>query len=185
MSWHGARTLISSEYYGVLRPLRGGDLETVRAWRNHPSVREFMYSKHTIDRAEHERWFERTMADPDTHLLIFERNQVPSGFLNVSVADKISRRATWGFYLAPTASRGSGYQLGMHALTFVFADLKMHKLWGEVLISNERSIHFHQRLGFHREALLRDHYFDGSQYHDVLGFGLLANEWATGSGRTE
>jgi len=33
------------------------------------------------------------------------------------------------------------------------------------------------RLGFQREGVLRQQHFDGQQYHDVVCFGLLANEW--------
>jgi UDP-4-amino-4,6-dideoxy-N-acetyl-beta-L-altrosamine N-acetyltransferase len=53
----------------------------------------------------------------------------------------------------------------------------LHKLCGQALAFNERSIRFHQNLGFRREGVLRQQHFDGEQYHDVVCFGLLASEW--------
>ncbi|WP_018145936.1 UDP-4-amino-4,6-dideoxy-N-acetyl-beta-L-altrosamine N-acetyltransferase [Thioalkalivibrio sp. AKL6] len=161
----------------VLRPLAADDLEMVRAWRNHPDVRRFMYTQHTVERDEHEGWFEVAASNPDKNLLIFERGGVPSGFVNVTIADPSARRAEWGFYLAPNAEKGSGFLLGQLALGHVFRDLGQHKLCGEALAYNHRSIRFHERLGFRQEACLRDHHFDGNQFHDVIGFGLLATEW--------
>lgn len=168
---------MSSDNSGMLRPLQATELEMVRKWRNHPDVRRYMYTQHTVGREEHQRWFEHAASNPDKHLMIFERCGVPSGFVNVTIVDPTARRAEWGFYLAPDAEKGSGSLLGRLTLAYVFTDLAQHKLCGEALAYNHRSIRFHERLGFRQEAKLRDHHFDGSQYHDVIGFGLIATEW--------
>lgn len=173
---------MTTESKGVLRPLHSDDLELVRAWRNHPDIRHYMYTRHTIGHEEHQRWFRQADTDPDKHLLIFELEGVPTGFVNLTIVDHVASRAEWGFYLAPDAPRGSGTLLGQHALTYLFMELKQHKLCGEALAYNQRSIHFHERLGFRQEARLRDHHFDGSQYHDVIGFGLLVGEWQQETG---
>lgn len=160
-----------------LRPLEEADLETVREWRNHVEVRSYMYTRHEIGEAEHRAWFERVCRDDSRHALIFELEEQPVGFVQFSVVDTRAGRADWGFYLAPSAPRGSGAKLGECALTYAFDHLLLHKICGEALAFNERSIRFHERLGFTREAMLRDHHFDGKKYHDVAGFGLLAAEW--------
>ncbi|MAS10508.1 MAG: UDP-4-amino-4,6-dideoxy-N-acetyl-beta-L-altrosamine N-acetyltransferase [Salinisphaera sp.] len=162
---------------GSVRPLRGSELELVRTWRNHGDVRKYMYNQHIISRDEHIQWFERASADVNKYLLLFLMGTHPSGFINLTVRDQQSQRAEWGFYLAPDAARGTGRLLGETALNYVFAVLKLHKLCGEAIAHNDRSIRFHERLGFRREATLREHHFDGSEYHDVVGFGLLKSEW--------
>ncbi|MEQ6890042.1 UDP-4-amino-4,6-dideoxy-N-acetyl-beta-L-altrosamine N-acetyltransferase [Halomonas sp. CS7] len=170
-----------------LRPLREQDLERIRTWRNHPEVRRFMYTQHAISADEHRGWFQQARDDVDRHLLVVERQCAgaagePFGFVNLHVVDPCARRAVWGFYLAPEAPRGSGRALGEATLAHTFANLDLHKLCGEALASNDRSIRFHQRLGFMREACLRDHHFDGHTYHDVIGFGLIAADWQTRQG---
>lgn len=156
------------------------DLELVLAWRNHPDVRCNMYSQHEITVDEHQRWFARASPDPKKHLLIFEVNQQPLGFVNFNVTGN-GGIADWGFYAAPEAPKGSGRQLGRAALNHAFTQLKFHKVCGQALAYNHRSIQFHQSLGFQQEGILRDQYFDGGRYHHVICFGLLGHEWQPNS----
>lgn len=159
-----------------IRPMELADLESVLAWRNHPEVRRYMYRQHDISLDEHRRWYELASKDQQRHLLIYEDGSTPLGFINIheimpgGIAD-------WGFYAAPDAPKGTGRALGKAALSYAFVESGMHKLCGQAIAFNKRSIQFHQKLGFTQEGILRQQYFDGQQYHDVLCFGLLANEW--------
>jgi RimJ/RimL family protein N-acetyltransferase len=85
--------------------------------------------------------------------------------------------AEWGFYVAPYALKGTGRQLGHAALSYAFNQVKFHKVNGQALAYNERSIHFHKSLGFEQEGILRDQHFDGECYHNVICFGMLFPEW--------
>lgn len=152
------------------------DLAMVLAWRNHPEVRRYMYTQHEISLDEHRRWFERASPDPQRHLLIFEDGPNALGFINVHQIAP-GGIADWGFYAAPDAPKGTGRALGNAALRYAFADAGLHKLCGQALAFNERSIQFHGMLGFTQEGILRQQHFDGQHYHDVLCFGLLAHEW--------
>lgn len=165
-------TLVQSQ----IRPMDYADLGRVLAWRNHPDVRRYMYTQHVIALDEHQRWFERTLPDPKKHLLVFEVNHQPLGFVNFNEVGN-GGIADWGFYVAPDAPKGSGRQLGCAALSHAFTQLKFHKVCGQALAYNERSIQFHQSLGFQQEGTLRDQHFDGERYHYVIGFGLLSHEW--------
>lgn len=152
------------------------DLERVLCWRNHSDVRRYMYSQHEITLAEHERWFERAARDERRSLLIFESNRKPFGFINIHQI-AVGGIAEWGFYVAPNSPKGIGYNLGKTSLEYAFTQLKLHKICGEVLLYNEKSIKFHRKLNFREEGILRDHYFDGQTYHNVVCFGLLVSEW--------
>ncbi len=165
-------TPVSSE----IRPMIFADLALVLAWRNHPEVRRYMYTQHEITLDEHKRWFERTLQDPKKNLHIFEANQQPLGFVNFNETGN-GGIVDWGFFVAPTAPKGSGRQLGRAALKHAFNQLKHHKVCGEALAYNKRSIQFHQSLGFQQEGILRDQHFDGEQYINVICFGLLSDEW--------
>lgn len=159
-----------------IRLMASEDLERVLAWRNHEEVRRYMYTHHEISLTEHSLWFERTSLDSSRHLLIFEKNTVPLGVINFY---QIARTgvADWGFYVAPDAPKGTGRQLGQAALQHAFTHLGLHKICGQVLGFNDRSIKFHRSLGFRQEGILREQHFDGQSYHNVVCFGLLASEW--------
>lgn len=159
-----------------VRLMTKSDLEQVLGWRNHADVRRYMYTQHEISLAEHTRWFERVSQDPDRHLLVFEINGEPLGFVNFDQRS-VGGVAQWGFYAAPDAPKGTGRQLGEAALEHAFSSLRLHKLCGQALMYNERSIKFHLSLGFKQEGVLREQHFDGQKYHDIVCFGLLAAEW--------
>jgi UDP-4-amino-4,6-dideoxy-N-acetyl-beta-L-altrosamine N-acetyltransferase len=152
------------------------DLSLVLAWRNHPDIRSLMRSQAVISNEEHLAWFARTSGDSSVHLLIFEVDDRPLGFAKLSLIEG-SPVAEWGFYAAPDAPRGTGVQLGVAVLNFAFNELGLHKVCGQVLAFNERSLRFHRKLGFRDEGILRDQYFDGVGYHAVFCFGMMASEW--------
>lgn len=159
-----------------IRTMTRSDLELVLSWRNHPDVRRYMYTQHEISLEEHQHWFKQTANNPSKHLLIFELAGVPLGFINFNRLNG-GGVADWGFYAAPSAPKGSGRQLGRAALDYAFSELKLHKVCGQALAYNERSINFHRSLGFQQEGILRDQHFDGEQYQSVVCFGLLRHEW--------
>jgi UDP-4-amino-4,6-dideoxy-N-acetyl-beta-L-altrosamine N-acetyltransferase len=160
----------------LVRPMAHEDLLRVLAWRNAPEVRRYMYTQHEITLAEHERWFEAASRDPGKHLLIFELDSQALGFVNFT---EVARGgiADWGFYAAPDAPKGSGRRLGQAALNYAFSDIKLHKVCGNALANNQRSIQMHQSLGFRQEGILRDQHFGGECYYHVVCFGLLSTEW--------
>lgn len=160
-----------------MRSMQEQDLKRVLAWRNAPGVRRHMYTQRLITPKEHTEWFERASQDPHRHLLIYEQNGLPLGFVKLDLVDVATKCAEWGFYLAPEAGRGCGQELGRCALTYAFDVLGVEKLCGDVLADNARSQRFHERLGFRHIATQRDHFYDGNIYHDVIGFALLAEEW--------
>lgn len=159
-----------------LRSMTEADLELVLGWRNSPEVRRYMYTSHEIGLQEHQAWFSASAADPSISLLIYEHYGKASGFVNIT-RGRCSMVADWGFYLSPNAQKGTGRSLGKMALAFCFDKLSLHKLNGQALVFNSRSIKFHKTLGFLEEGRLRDQHFDGTRYHDVVCFGLLDCEW--------
>lgn len=159
-----------------VRPMREDDLALVLSWRNHPEIRRYMYTTHEIGLAEHTAWFSHASQNPAKHLLIFEADGVPAGFSNLSV-QACGGVADWGFYIAPDAPRGMGRRLGKAVLDYAFGPATLHKVAGQALAFNERSIKFHEGLGFVREGVLRDQHFDGERYHSIVAFGMLRHEW--------
>ena len=160
----------------TLRALKMQDLPMVLAWRNHPTVRQWMFTQHEITLEEHIRWFESASQDARKHLLIFELNGAPQGCVNLNL-DKLGKIADWGFYIAPDAVKGTGRLLGDAALRHSFEILGLHKLCGQVINHNQKSINFHLRLGFTNEGILHQQHFDGQQFADVYLFGMLASDW--------
>jgi UDP-4-amino-4,6-dideoxy-N-acetyl-beta-L-altrosamine N-acetyltransferase len=83
---------------------------------------------------------------------------------------------------APHAPKGTGRALAQVALAHAFGAMALHKVCGQAIAGNQRSIDLHLALGFRQEGLLRDQHFDGQHYHGVVCFGLLQSEWSVPAG---
>ncbi len=160
---------------GFLREMAVEDLEMVREWRNHPNVKKFMFSQKDVLPEEHLSWFQCAKLNRVKTLLIYMEDALPSGFVQFSAIRNQNTIVDWGFYIAPYANKGTGTKMTTLALDIAFNQLNAHKVFAEILEYNIPSIRLHQKIGFSQEGVLKDHYFDGENYHDVHCFGLVKN----------
>lgn len=88
------------------------------------------------------------------------------------------RKCALGYELHPRA-RGKGYM--NEALRAVvewgFAAMALNRIEAMVHPSNAASLRSLERLGFQREGLLRQVGFWSGQYHDMVQYSLLRQEW--------
>ncbi len=164
----------------ILRDLIEADRPGLLAWRNSPEVAAYMYSDHAISPAEHDRWFDGVAGDARRRYWIIEVNGEPVGLANLADIDLTHRRCAWAYYLASPSVRGLGVGsfVEFQVIEHVFGTLKLDKLWCEVLASNEPVWKLHMLHGFEREALFRGHVIKNGRRVDVVGLGLLAQDWA-------
>ncbi len=160
----------------LIRKMSEEDLPVVLAWRNHADVRRFMFTQHEISLDEHRKWFAKAYQDPGRCLLMVEEAKQPIGYVQLSNVE-VGGVADWGFYARPDAPKGTGLKLGAMALNHAFGPLKLHKVCGQAIASNQSSIAFHHRLGFQLEGVLRDQRRIEGSYHSLHCFGLLSAEW--------
>jgi RimJ/RimL family protein N-acetyltransferase len=86
-----------------LRAASAQDADTILSWRNDPAVRRYAGADREIGAAEHGRWYERVLADPDCHLLIGEDALGAAGVLRYDVAARVAKVS---IYLAPARIGG-------------------------------------------------------------------------------
>lgn len=164
-----------------LREVTPEDSTRLLAWRNAPQVAAFMYSDHKINQPEHDRWFAGIAGDTRRAYWVIEVDSAPVGLANLYDIDRIQGRCAWAYYLADPAVRGKGVGsfVEFWMIEQVFTGLGLRKLWCEVLASNEAVWRLHGKFGFVQEARLRAHVVKDGQPQDVLGLGLLREEWQT------
>jgi len=163
-----------------IRILRKDDLDLILKWRNHESIRSFMFNKEIIKNVDHVSWFESLATRKDRFAFIFSINEEKKGFAQISLVG--NEIAEWGFYVDPYAQPGMGKYLAYNIIEYLFNEMNVRKIVGRVIDFNKRSISLHEKFGFTTEGVLRQEHFDNNTYHDVICFGLLKNEW-TGKGK--
>lgn len=124
------------------------DYRQVFEWRNHADIRQFMFNTDELIWENHAAWFAKQLGNPDFIMLIYQVNGVAQGY--VSFTRQSENIWEWGFYLAPTCSRGQGSRMGRLALAWAFAELGAAKIIGQVLPHNIASLKLHEKLGFFR-----------------------------------
>lgn len=137
------------------------DMRQIWQWRNHDAVRQWMFGQDTIAWASHQRWFSRQLAAPNVRLLMFLIDAKPMGFVNITcqavpyqtltAGATQTKRATWGFYLAPDCPRGQGWGFALAVLALadaLNADNPPAVIDAQVLAHNTASIALHRKLGF-------------------------------------
>jgi RimJ/RimL family protein N-acetyltransferase len=63
-------------------------------------------------------------------------------------------------------------------LRYMFNERRYHKAEAGVYAYNKASLALHERLGFTQEGCLREHEFLNGGYHDLVLFGMTADEFA-------
>ena len=163
-----------------LRDLTPADRDRLRVWRNQPDVAQWMYTDAQISEADHARWFAAALSDPARRYWIIELDGEPVGLANLADISLANHRCAWAYYLASPSVRGKGVGAYVEywVIEHVFGQLGLSKLWCEVLVENEAVWKLHESFGFRREALLRQHVWKNGEPRDVVGLGLLAEDWA-------
>jgi UDP-4-amino-4,6-dideoxy-N-acetyl-beta-L-altrosamine N-acetyltransferase len=162
---------------GCLRAIRQEELDLMLKWRNSPSVRANMYTRHEISLAEHLAWWSRIQASADNQYLMYEYQSAPLGIVAFNGINGIDHNASWAFYASPEAPMGTGSKMEYLALEHAFGVIRLHKLCCEVLAFNAPVIKLHEKFGFKVECIFRDQHTMENSKVDVYRLGMLALEW--------
>lgn len=106
------------------------------------------------------------------------------GDISVSVKSSRDAQAELGWVFHP-AVHGRGYatEAATALLALAFGELGAHRVYAELDAANEASARLCEILGMTREALLRGRDYVDGEWHDVVIFGLLADEFAAAQTR--
>ncbi|MDF2536398.1 MAG: pseudaminic acid biosynthesis N-acetyl transferase [Bacillales bacterium] len=162
-----------------LRNLEVCDLERVLIWRNSPRIRRVMFTTKEINWENHQNWYRSLVKrDADVYVKIFQFGDLPIGLVNLTDINEEQGSCNWGFYTAETPLvRKAGTALGYLAIEFIFEELNLLKVVGEVLDLNVISQNFHKKLFFDEmESQSREIIIDGES-HLIYKFELTKEKW--------
>ena len=161
-----------------LRPLQTSDLETILEWRNSPGVRKNMYTQGIISIEGHRAWWSDVSRRDDKRYFICEEFGIAVGVVAFTDINFNSCNASWAFYSDPNARKGTGSQMELLALDYAFLDMKLNKLYCEVLSFNQSVINVHKKFGFRVEGTFVQQFKNENGYSDVVRLAILEAEWA-------
>jgi RimJ/RimL family protein N-acetyltransferase len=163
-----------------LRPISTSDIDAIMAWINDPEVtRNFAHMSGEITREQELAWLEEVIASPTDRLYaVVDEHGAYLGNAGIHKIYWPARNGRLGLVLGAPGSRSRG--LGTHAMRLLteiaFSELGLHKVWMVHYRSNARMAHLATKLGFTEEGVLRDEYFHGGAFHDMIRWSLLEDD---------
>jgi len=168
----------------VLSPIRRDDAAALFALQSNPDVMRWWNHPAWTRPAEAREQIDDDLAAHaiGTQLKLALRESPNGPLLGVCVAfaiDRAAMRAEIGYLLAPDR-QGQGYmhEALQQMLGYLFHTLHLHRIEAEIDPRNVPSAHVLDRLGFHREGVLRQRWRIQGELSDSAVYGLLANDEA-------
>lgn len=168
----------------LLRAIEPNDLESLRGWRNRPSLRRYFREHRELTSADQQAWYARiTARDSDTLMFAIadsSREDTPLvGAAGLCYIDWVRRSAEVSLYVGLDDlyidERIAPQALGA-LVDHGFGELGLHRLWTEVYSFDERKARLYEEFGFRLEGRHRESHFADGEWHDSLYFGLLSGE---------
>jgi len=167
----------------LLRPVRTDDRDKTLALRmDFETNKSYMGFPYPINEFSEERWIAGLYPEGQRTRIDFAIEEKETGafvgLISVKELDALHQRAAFGILLG-REFWGKGYAKDAMVLFFryLFEEINIHRIYLQVLMSNERAIALYERFGFKREGVLRQHHFQGGRLQDVLLMGLLREEF--------
>lgn len=158
-----------------LRPLEWTDAQQYREWVNDASFGSLVDRVRPVTLEEHRRWYDALIASDSVAL--FAVDELDSGeFLGcvwLYGVDPRHRRAELRILLGRSHGRGRGTDAIETLVRVARERFNLHKVFAEVLESNERACRSFEKAGFQREGLLREDRFVNGRYQDVVRYGIV------------
>jgi RimJ/RimL family protein N-acetyltransferase len=161
-----------------LRPVEPADQQLLFQWRNDTTFMNYVLGRRKIvgwDQFQGER---RSDASRYMELIITEtRTGRPIGLVYNHDLDQANGRTFVSVFVIPECrTRGYGLEAAMMLASYLFIELRLHKVCFSVLSSNAASRSVMEGAGLTCEALLREHMFLSGRWHDLMQFSILRRE---------
>ena len=151
----------------------------VREWRNSDEIRRYMCNENIISEKQHSEWIKSLKNSDRKEVYIVFYDESPIGVVSIDDIDFNNKKCEWGFYIYETSlrGRGIGQRFLVSVIDYVFNELGMEKLNGNVLEVNPNVIEMHKKLGFQMEGIRRKNILKNGKRIDVYNLGMLKEEW--------
>ena len=146
-------------------------------WRTQANIQEVMLTEVSNSFDDQLKWFDTIIKDKTKKYWVIRFNNVLIGVVNLDKIDMLSKKCTAGFYIGEQSYSSLGAIVLPCLYNFVFKELKLKKIYGSVVSSNEKilkihKLHGYQQVGFSEKSLLK-----GDKYLDIIHIELVADEW--------
>lgn len=169
----------------LLRPVKRSDISYFLKWFNDPEVIQYLDLYLPMTEMGEEKYIEelgttRARIDVVFVIEVIEGGSTKAiGNCGLHGINSKDNNATFGVVIGEQDywSKGYGTEAAKLVINYGFQQLNLHRIYSTAVAFNERSIKLHKKVGFREEGRLRQAMFKNGQYHDLVQFGILREEW--------
>ncbi|WP_313691291.1 GNAT family N-acetyltransferase [Halorarum halobium] len=168
----------------TLRPAEEEDLAFIRRCMNDPRVWRPALDVNPMNREQGTEFLERVVSDEDGVQCLVCDGDEPLGFVSLTGSrygpdeTSRSRSAELAYWLAPERhGQGYGSDAAARMVRYAFEDRNLRRVGARLGSFNDASAALLESLGFEHEGTLREAAWFRGEYHDVLRYGLLREDW--------
>ncbi len=145
------------------------ELENILKWRNHESIRRWMYNDKIISFKEHLQFVENLKNNSSDLYFLVKKDEAELGVIYFNQINQTHKRCLLGIYANPNNKRKSKGRIliGLIKKT-AFDVLNLHTLRLEVMENNQKAIELYNQAGFEVEGTLRDYVFRDNRWYNVI-----------------
>ena len=170
----------------LLRPIKRSDISYFLKWFNDPELVQYIGMYLPMTEMAEEKYIEElgtTRARSHAQFVIEVKagaSTKPIGTCGLDGINSKDNHATFGIVIGEKDywSKSYGMEAARLLIDYGFQQLNLNRISSTALAFNERSTKLHKKLGFREEGCLRQAMFKNGQYHDLVQFGLLRQEWS-------
>ena len=152
-------------------------------WHNIPEVRH--YARHifptTLDQVK--KWFEPQKEEGMRDFIVFtiyhKEDKVPIGQAGFSQINWVNLNANiWAAIGEPDYwGKGIVVEAAKLLIHYGFTELNFHKIFAGIYSPNDRSLRAAEKLGFKKEAILKEEMYVDGKFVDSHRFALFKRDW--------
>jgi RimJ/RimL family protein N-acetyltransferase len=167
-----------------LRPLEKADAKTLASWFNDQEVTRTLRIHRPISIGAEELFLERLAQEQQDIVLgiVIKATDRLIGTTGLRQIDPKNRHASFGISIGEKGewNKGYGTEATRLLVNYAFETLNLNRVWLEVYENNERGIRAYEKVGFKKEGVLRQAYFNQGRYWNTLVMAILREEWHFG-----
>ncbi|MFX1478792.1 MAG: GNAT family N-acetyltransferase [Promethearchaeota archaeon] len=152
-------------------------------WMNNPRVRHYSRNAWPLTLEEVKKWFEPSsdqgMRDFVVFTIYHKKDKKPIGAIGFNHINWLYRNANIFAHIGEPEYWGKGIAIEASKLVinYGFTELNLHKIYSGVFTPNTRSLRAAEKLGFKKEAVLKEEIYVDGEYVDVHKFALFKRDW--------
>lgn len=160
-----------------IRKLEYNDATKMLEWMHDPNINCYFrsdFSKMTLNDVMN--FIQNSFDDKNQHFAIVNEKNEYMGTISLKNINKIDNNAEYAI-VTRTVAHGKGLALEatMEILNYAFNELKLHKVYLNVLEENGRANRFYEKCGFKYEGMSKEMFYINGKYHNLNWYAIENN----------